>query len=175
MSNPDTKDLTKDDTKNLHLEAYKILVDMLKKDDTLSWQQNGILIAINGGLLTALGSIQPKDPCMIVPSLNIISVVICGLGIAICFFWNLISNRIESFYDHWYEQLKHLENTELRSIQVFTIADKFFKEKKVTIGDKPFKLSFMSGLIRMFTVIQFLTVLLMVVWLILGIYFIQKI
>jgi hypothetical protein len=175
MSDTEVKDQKKDNDQNLHLEAYKILVNMLNKDDNLSWQQNGILIAINGGLLTALGSIQPKDPEITIQSINVISLVICVLGAAVCSFWHLIANRIESFYNHWYEQLKYLEKTELKSIQVFTIADNFFEKKEMRLGDTTFKLRFMSRLVKIFTVIQILSVLLIGVWIFLGIYFLLKI
>lgn len=164
----------KEDTQNLHLEAYKILVEMLKKDDNLSWQQNGILIAINGGLLTALGSIQPKDPSITIQSINLISLIICALGVVVCFFWHLIANRIESFYNHWFEQLKYLEKTELPSIKIFRIADKFFEDKQIKLGETTFKLRLMSRIIKMFTIIQILTVILMVTWIFLGIFFISK-
>jgi hypothetical protein len=160
---------------SVQLEAYKILVNMLNKEDTLSWQQNGILFAINGGLLTALGSIQPKTLNTEIVSLNIISVMICLLGVLICIFWHLIANRIESFYNHWYEQLKYLEKTEIESLKIFTIADKFFDEKRINLGEKYFKLRFLSGIIHIFTVIQILTVILIIIWVILGIHFIQKI
>lgn len=174
MSKNKVKEHEKEDDVKLHLEAYKVLVDMLKKDDILSWQQNGILIAINGGLLTALGSIQPKDPAVIILSINVISSVICILGVVICCFWCLIANRMESFYNHWYEQLKHLEQNYLKNIQVFTIADNFFEKKQITLGGQIFKLRFLSGLVKMFTVIQFLTIVFIIVWIFLLVYFSQK-
>jgi hypothetical protein len=157
----------------LSLEAYKILVDLLKKDDTLFWQQNSIFLAINGGLMTLLGAIQPKDSNIIIPVMMIaISFLICLLAAVICIMWFLISNRFIAFYDHWFEQIKYLEKEYLKPIQVFTWADEYFTgRKELTLGEKYFKLDRVSKFIKISSAIKCLSLTLGTAWFSATIYF----
>ena len=127
--------LSPEKTQDLHLEAYKILVSMLQSDDNLFWRRNDILIAINGGMFTAIGLVWSSQQ-QVTTSLGIkaISLAICAIGIIVCIFWALINERGEAFYDHWYEQLKILEKDHLNSISIFRTADQFFTEQEITMG-----------------------------------------
>lgn len=175
MSEIKVKDQEVKYDQKLPLEAYKILVELLKKDDTLFWQQNSILIAINGGLLTLLGAIQPKDSIIIIPLLLVaISFIICLLGVIICFIWLLIANRFMSFYDHWFEQLKYYEKEYLKPIQVFTMADDYFDNKEIKLGEKAFRINRLSRFIRISTAVKCLSLTLGITWFGAAIYFIIK-
>ena len=151
---------------DLHMEAYKILVSMLQKDDELFWKRNDVLIAINGGLLTIVGFLQSSDN---VESLKAISCAICLIGFASCVFWFLIAKRGVAFYDHWYEQLKYIENQYLNPIQIFNTADLYFEKGYIKLGNKELSLNRWARL-KMFSAMQFLALFFCVVWICLGLY-----
>ena len=156
----------------LQLEAYKILVSMLQKDDELFWKRNDVLIAINGGLITVVGFLLKSDSFGII---NTISAAICLMGIAACIFWFLIAKRGVAFYDHWYEQLKDLEIRFLKPINIFNTADDFFETGQTILGERIFKLNKWARLIRMFTAMQYLSIIFGMIWIFLGIYLIFNI
>ena len=175
MNATEVKDQEGRKDQKLPLETYKILVELLKKDDSLYWQQNSILFALNGGLLTLLGAIQPKDANIIIPILLIaISSIICLLGAIVCVMWFLISNRFMSFYNHWFEQLKFLEEEYLKPIQVFTLADDFFENKEIKLGEKTFKIDRISRFVKISTAIKCLSLILGSIWFCSAIYFFIK-
>ena len=155
----------------LQLEAYKILVSMLQKDDELFWKRNDVLIAINGGLLTVVGLMQKTNCANILPSLRAISIAICIIGVAVCFFWFLIGKRGEAFYNHWHEQLTYLEKQYLNPIQIFNFSEAFFIKGSVKLGETYFKIDRLSGFVKMFSAMQILSTIISIVWIGLGFYF----
>ncbi len=158
---------------DLPLEAYKITADMLKKDDNLTWQQNSLMIALNGGLLTVIGILQPKDT-QITHSVIVITLCLCLMGVVISAFWFLITNRIESFYNHWCEHLIYLEKKYLDPVRVFTIANEFFEKKRIVLDDVTYELRFFSRIVKIFTAIKVLAIIFVIIWILMGVYFIGK-
>ena len=155
---------------DLHLEAYKILVGMLQNDDNLFWRRNEVLIAINGGMLTAIGLMRSSQISNSSLSLKAISIAICIVGVLVCILWFLIAKRSEAFYNHWYEQLKFMESRHLKSINIFRLADEFFLNGRIKLGKEEFKLDPLAHSMRMFAALQILSVIFSFVWLCLGSY-----
>ena len=153
----------------LHMEAYKTLVNLLQNEDNMFWRRSEILIAINGGMLTVVGLMRSSQLVTATPSSKAISVAICVIGVAVCVFWFLIAKRTEAFYNHWYEQLKFLEKQYLAPIQIFSMAEEFFAKGRLRLGDADFKLG-LSARVGMFTALQTLSLIFSIVWSCIGIY-----
>lgn len=162
MSSSETK------SQDLPIEAYKILVSMLQHDDNLFWRRNDVLIAINGGMLTIIGLMWSTQ--IVLQSLKAISIAICVIGIVVCILWLLIAKRSEDFYNHWYEHLKFLEKQYLTPIRIFQIADEFFSNGHIILGEDHFKLDFWSRSLRMFQAMQILAFIFSLVWLCVGLF-----
>jgi hypothetical protein len=152
----------------LQLEAYKILVSMLQKDDELYWKRNDILIAINTGLLTVAGILQITKPISDPSLLNVIPIGLCFIGVVVCTFWFFIGLRGEAFYNHWYEHLKYLERTYLEPIKIFRSADTFFKDGKINFDEsnnaKGFTLNWFVKSARIFKSMLILSGVFALVW-----------
>lgn len=150
-----------------YMEAYKILVDLLKHDDVLFWKRNDLIVAINGGMITILGILQASQTS-ITPNLKSVSLAMCLMGGLINILWFFVAKRSEAFYNHWYEQLKFLERQYLTPISIFQTADTYFATGRINLGKEHFKLNLLSRIARMFMIVQILTLLLTGVWFVLG-------
>lgn len=146
-----------------HMEAYKILVDLLKHDENLFWKRNDFMVAINGGLLTILGLLQSAKAPMS-SNLKSVSLAMCLMGCLINILWLFVAKRSEAFYNHWYEQLELLERQHLNLINIFRTADEYFATGRIVLGTKLFELDFSSRFVRMFKVVQILTLIMAIVW-----------
>jgi len=152
----------------LQLEAYRILTGLLQNDDNLFWRRTDILLAINGGMLTAIGLMAKLQNAA--TSLRAVLVAVCFVGVIVCVFWLFIARRSEAFYNHWYEQLKFLERKYLAPMKIFQIADEFFSKGRVKLGSEEFKLGFLARTVHMFVAMQILSVVFSFVWALLGVY-----
>jgi hypothetical protein len=157
--------------REVYMEEYKILVNILLQDEILFWRRSEVFIVINGGLLTILGLLRPKE-VLTNSSLNSIPAVISIVGVLLCLLWFFIVKRSEAFYDHWYEHLKYLEKTYLQPMDIYTTADEYFTNRKIKFGDKTIKLDFISSRMRMTQALQIASLIFAAIWIVMGIYII---
>ena len=166
MSNQQT------DPCKLPLEAYKLLVSQLQQEDSLSWKRIEIFLIVNGGLIGILG--LGRSSGVVTPPIQgislAISLAICVIGFFMCFLWLVIVKRSEAFYEHWYEQLKFLEKEYLTPINIFQVADDYFTNGKIKLGQVEFKLDRVSRLIHIYHALIVAVIIFMLVWLALAIY-----
>ena len=158
------------DPYKLPLEAYKLLVSQLQQEDSLSWKRIEIFLIVNGGLIGILKLGRSSGD--VTPPLQGISLAICVMGFLMCFLWLIIAYRSEAFYNHWYEQLKFLEKKYLTPINIFQMADDYFKNGEIKLGEgeKPFKLDRVSRLIHIYHALIVAVMIFMVGWLGLALY-----
>jgi hypothetical protein len=112
-----------------NLEAYKLLCDQLKHDESMFWTRfqsylfvSSGLAALLVGLLGLVSRAQPAGQYSDFPiSLIYLSAVsVCVIAFMITAAWVLLGARAEAICDHWVEQLKHLEKIAFPDIAIFT-------------------------------------------------------
>jgi ABC-type transport system involved in multi-copper enzyme maturation permease subunit len=153
----------------LPLEAYKLLTNLLQHDEVLSWRRIEIFLVFNGGLIAILGLVwRSQNVASQTP--RFLPIMICAIGVVMCFLWVIIVRRSEAFYNHWYEQLKFLEKEYLSPINTFQIADEYFAKGRIKLGQEEFKLDFVSRRMHIYHILMAVPLVLLTAWLSLGIY-----
>ncbi len=154
------------------LETYKLLTDLLQHEEDLFWRRNEVFLVINGGMITLLGLILPRQVVAVAPAVKVISLAICTVGVIMCLLWLIVIKRGEAFYNYWYEQLDFLETQYHAPVNIFLIADEYFKKGRIKIGDVELKLGFLSRRMRIFQALMVASLIFIVVWLSLAVYLI---
>jgi len=155
--------------REVYMEEYKILVNILLQDEVLFWRRSEVFIIINGGLLTILGFLHPKE-VLTNSSLNSLPALISIVGVLLCVLWFFIVKRSEAFYNHWYEHLKYLERTHLQPLDIYTIADEYFTKRRIKFGNQVLKLDFISSRMQMTQALQIASLIFAAIWVVVGFY-----
>lgn len=150
--------------RNVALDAYKILAQLLNHEEIMFWRRNEVLLALNGGLVAILGLILPEGAGRSTPLLKPLPLLVCAIGIVLFPLWLIIVRRSEAFYNHWYEQAKFLEKEYLVPIRVFQVADEFFSTGQVTLGGKEFRLDRLSSQMRIYHALIALPIFFLATW-----------
>lgn len=160
--------------KKIHsFEFYKELIGYIKHEETQFWSRNQVFLAINAAMLTLLGLTQRQQGCLDNISGYIINGALCFFGFIISILWFVIIHRSESFYNHWYEQLKYIENRDHYHLKIFNMADSYFDSGRVLIGKNEFRLSPIAKCLRIFLVVRIISIMVAVIWIALGVYFVS--
>ena len=161
------------------LEGFKQLCDLLRHEESLFWKRIETFLLISTGLVGILGlfgkasqpvlsAVQNMQPAH---SGSAFGVIICLIGIMMCLFWLIVVRRSEAFYNHWYEQLKFIEDEYLAPLRLFNTADEYFEKGIIKLGNKPpFKLDPLSKIARIYHVMVGIPLVFLVVWITVLIY-----
>jgi hypothetical protein len=146
------------------LEAYKQLAELLRHEEALFWKRMETFLLISSGLIAAVGLVWPSKEVGGRPPL-FLGVAVSVIGMAICLGWLVVVARSEAFYNHWYEQIVHLEKTYIQPADVFQKADKYFADGKITIGEKEFTLGRIASIAHIYHVMFAAPIVFFILWL----------
>lgn len=151
-------------TRDLALEAYRLLVDLTKHEEEMLWKRTQLFFVLNSAFVGFLGLVWSSERGAVANAgLNLFKVV-CFYGIFTSLLWPVLIKRTVDFYDHWVEQLKFLESNYLVPINIFNIADKYFVEGTVTFAGQVFKMGRISRQLRIHQLLTFIPFIFLIVW-----------
>jgi hypothetical protein len=143
------------DALKLPLEGYRALVGLIQHEEGLFWRRVEVLFVFNAALVAIIGLIRPEDASQATETQKVLSLMISILGILIAILWLIIVRRSEAFYNYWYEQLEYIEKQYLAPLEIFQVADDYFRTGKATIGrstanQKEIRLDFISRQLKIY-------------------------
>jgi len=122
-------------------EEYKLFTEMT---DRLSQRRQNVHTTFEA-VLTALFALLyflAKDMKLHGARLSIPVVIICALGLAVCFVWRELINRYRELLDFRFKKLMKMEEQFTNSVRMFTSEMDFFRKK--SCGKSAFKFSILE-------------------------------
>jgi hypothetical protein len=134
-----------------HLEAYKLLANMLKQEESVFWTRNQALLALHSALAVILVGIlalkdhqgqpapatiqqtvdQPAATGSWVRSKWVPLSTVCSVGFALGLLWLFLIKRAEGINEYFIIHMKYLEENYLQDITIIRTYDKLFTELTV--------------------------------------------
>ena len=147
------------------IEAYKELIGLLKAEETLTWSRFQTFLTVNAGLLVLLGLAFPQliagNPGHL--AVRVLASFVCVFGIAAAVLWLFVAGRSEAFYDHWFDQLRALENEKL-DVRIFSTAEEYFRNGRARVGSEVLVLRGRFRRVRIFTASKIIAGLMVFAW-----------
>jgi hypothetical protein len=90
---------------NIRLEAYKILIDLLKYEGELIWSRTQVFLTINGAVIALLSWVWTLNGWGPI----VITIGVCSISAFLNVIWVAVLRRGQVHSDYWNLQLKSLE------------------------------------------------------------------
>lgn len=93
------------DREQLLVEQWRLLSEIARHEDNLSWQKFGYGVVINGALLGAL----TISPTLLNAADSPVRMLFPALGVVVCGLWHLMQSRVREYQKLRLEQAKEVE------------------------------------------------------------------
>lgn len=143
--------MTDHEDKEFQKQEYKILVELIKHQHTRVQDFNKTILTVNTILVGACAILLKGDNS----GLHSYLIPLCGLGIAISFFWFCVLQRMEVDTGLRWFQLRNIERLFSRPKGIFSEGYKFFKEQQnLDSSDRKEYLKFPHGIRGLLTKVR---------------------